>query len=212
MNEAEQKIFISGKKSFYEKGYYKSTVRDIANSAGVNSGLFNYYFKNKNNLAKLVYSNIYHNIEKLAREYFGEEESPVILMGIIIRMHNIILFDDKFINFGMDAVKEGIYEESIFEEARETVIEVIRHFDRTMFDDQINLLLAIKLASEKTLSTHKYLGSISYDLQRISEVSLKIFLNGFDLENKEIVEVSREVNEKFMKFYSDTPNFVNQII
>jgi AcrR family transcriptional regulator len=212
MNETEEKIYKSGKIHFYQKGYYRATVREIADSAGVNSGLFNYYFKNKNKLAKLIYSDVYHNIERLVREYFILEENPVILMGIIIRIHTIILFDDRFVNFGMDAVKEGIYEESIFEEAKGTIKEVIEHLGRKMPDEQINLLLALTLASEKTLSTHKHMGSISYDLQRISEVCLKIFLNGFDLENREIAETNKEVSEKFMKFYSDIPNFVHQII
>ena len=52
MNKTKKKIFIEAKRLFESGGYYDTTVREITSAAGVNSGLFNYYFKNKYNLAK----------------------------------------------------------------------------------------------------------------------------------------------------------------
>ena len=51
---AENKIIESAKKLFYEKGLNKTTVAQITTLAGVNNGLFTYYFGSKSNLAAKI--------------------------------------------------------------------------------------------------------------------------------------------------------------
>jgi len=50
----EQKIVIAANKIFTQKGFASTRTRDIAEEAGINQALLNYYFRSKENLFKLV--------------------------------------------------------------------------------------------------------------------------------------------------------------
>ncbi|MBC6605972.1 TetR/AcrR family transcriptional regulator [Hymenobacter sp. BT188] len=61
----EQKIKEAARKVFIEKGFDGTTTRDIAEVAGINQALTNYYFRSKEKLFRLIFEDIY-------REYFQE--------------------------------------------------------------------------------------------------------------------------------------------
>ncbi|MGC3977884.1 MAG: TetR family transcriptional regulator [Paludibacteraceae bacterium] len=48
----EEKIKQSAEKVFMEKGFFGARTRDIADEAGINLALLNYYFRSKENLLK----------------------------------------------------------------------------------------------------------------------------------------------------------------
>jgi AcrR family transcriptional regulator len=60
-NETKQKIFDAAKTLFSQKGFDGASIRDIADTAGVNKSLVHYYFKSKN-----------HILEELARAFLDE--------------------------------------------------------------------------------------------------------------------------------------------
>lgn len=51
---AAEKILETAKELFYEQGYYKTTVAEITKKAGVNNGLFTYYYGTKTNLSNII--------------------------------------------------------------------------------------------------------------------------------------------------------------
>jgi AcrR family transcriptional regulator len=61
----EHKIKEAARKVFIEKGFDGTTTRDIAEAAGINQALTNYYFRSKEKLFQLIFNDIY-------REYFQE--------------------------------------------------------------------------------------------------------------------------------------------
>ena len=50
----EQKIVEAARKIFTQKGYAATKTRDIAEEAGINLALLNYYFGSKENLFKQI--------------------------------------------------------------------------------------------------------------------------------------------------------------
>lgn len=54
--ETKQKIYFTAKQLFYEYGFIKTTLAEIAKASGTNKAMVAYYFKNKNNLALEVYN------------------------------------------------------------------------------------------------------------------------------------------------------------
>ncbi|MEP7263334.1 MAG: TetR/AcrR family transcriptional regulator [Bacteroidota bacterium] len=50
----EEKIMIAARKVFLSKGYAASRTRDIAEEAGINLALLNYYFKSKEKLFDII--------------------------------------------------------------------------------------------------------------------------------------------------------------
>src|SRR5690554_1147498 len=51
---SEEKIIAAARKVFLEKGYAATRTRDIANEAGINLALLNYYFRSKEKLFQLI--------------------------------------------------------------------------------------------------------------------------------------------------------------
>lgn len=65
--QKEEIILKAARKIFRQKGYDASTVRDIANEAGVNHALINYYYRNKQSLLRAVLRNdLYTHLKGLA--------------------------------------------------------------------------------------------------------------------------------------------------
>ncbi|MBO9638610.1 TetR/AcrR family transcriptional regulator [Siphonobacter aquaeclarae] len=64
--DTEEKIKEAARKIFLEKGYDGTTIRDIAETAQINTALTNYYFRSKEKLFWLVFeSMLRESIEKM---------------------------------------------------------------------------------------------------------------------------------------------------
>ena len=55
VTETEQKIIASAEKLFYQKGKAGTSMQDIADDAGINRTLLNYYFRTKDQLFDAVF-------------------------------------------------------------------------------------------------------------------------------------------------------------
>ena len=55
-DNAEEKIRAAAKKLFTEKGFANTTVRNVAEEAGVNIALLNYYFRSKEKLFQAIFA------------------------------------------------------------------------------------------------------------------------------------------------------------
>ena len=53
--ETEEKIIASAEKLFYQKGKAGTSMQDIADDAGINRTLLNYYFRSKDQLFEAVF-------------------------------------------------------------------------------------------------------------------------------------------------------------
>ena len=73
--DTEQKIKEAAKKVFQQKGFAGTRTRDIAEEAGINLALLNYYFRSKKKLYEIIM------LESL-REFFAGV--LLILVGLVI--------------------------------------------------------------------------------------------------------------------------------
>src|SRR5689334_10623217 len=53
-HSTEEKIKLAARKIFTQKGFSATRTRDIAEAAGINLALLNYYFRSKENLFNIV--------------------------------------------------------------------------------------------------------------------------------------------------------------
>lgn len=58
----EEKIKIAARKLFTRKGFAAVKTRDIAEEAGINLALLNYYFRSKEKLFKLIMEESFYNL------------------------------------------------------------------------------------------------------------------------------------------------------
>ena len=73
-DNTEEKIRVAAKKLFTERGYAATTIRDVAEEAGVNIALLNYYFRSKDKLFKSIFAeNFQEYSQKIANIFFQED-------------------------------------------------------------------------------------------------------------------------------------------
>ena len=58
----EEKIREAARKIFHQKGYAATRTRDIAEEAGINLALLNYYFRSKEKLFEMVMAESFHKL------------------------------------------------------------------------------------------------------------------------------------------------------
>lgn len=90
----EEKIKEAAKKVFLEKGYDGTTTRDIAQEAGLNIALMNYYFRSKEKLFKLVYEDLldifFNGILQIINKEIGLKEKIVEMID-----HDFTIFKES---------------------------------------------------------------------------------------------------------------------
>ncbi|MBT4763171.1 MAG: TetR/AcrR family transcriptional regulator [Bdellovibrionaceae bacterium] len=69
----DRKLIFEGRKLLVKKGASSLSIRELVDKASVNLGLFNYYFKTKDNFVEIVLEEIYHDfITDLGQTESGE--------------------------------------------------------------------------------------------------------------------------------------------
>jgi AcrR family transcriptional regulator len=88
----EDKIKESARKLFIEKGYGLTRTRDIAEDAGINLALLNYYFRSKENLYDIIMleslKDLFKHLYDIA---FDEKTSLTEKISSIVKNYNQIL-------------------------------------------------------------------------------------------------------------------------
>ena len=73
----EDKIRVAARKIFHQKGYAATRTRDIAEEAGINLALLNYYFRSKEKLFEMVMSEGFHQLFSLIRSIMTENHTTL---------------------------------------------------------------------------------------------------------------------------------------
>jgi len=113
---SQEKILSAAKKVFLSKGMVGARMQDIANEAGINKALLHYYFKDKEKLFEMIFSDaskqffpkiteiidskagLFEKIEKFCREYIDMlQQNPYLPLFILNEVNAQPLnFKEKF--------------------------------------------------------------------------------------------------------------------
>jgi len=80
----KQNIIDAALKLFAQRGYYGTSIADIAKEAGVSKGLAYNYFKSKNELAEAIFSQLYIFFDQYDK-LFAEVTDPYELLELMIK-------------------------------------------------------------------------------------------------------------------------------
>lgn len=83
-NDAERKIIDAARELFYEKGFTGITVRDIANKAEVNLALLHYYFRTKDKIFEIVFSEAFSLLFKQLNKALSSDVDAFEKIRLII--------------------------------------------------------------------------------------------------------------------------------
>src|ERR687885_1996732 len=84
-NEKQQQILLTAEKLFAQKGYDGTSVRDIAEEAGVNIAMISYYFGSKEKLIQALFEERIGTIRmKLENLIKDETLSPFEKVSVLV--------------------------------------------------------------------------------------------------------------------------------
>ena len=73
----EEKIIAAARKLFIQKGFSATRTRDIAEEAGINLALLNYYFRSKQNLFQIIIEEKFDTLFGLIGPILSDKEVPL---------------------------------------------------------------------------------------------------------------------------------------
>ncbi|MGL4607131.1 MAG: TetR/AcrR family transcriptional regulator [Eubacteriaceae bacterium] len=89
-------IYTTAKETFYEKGYSKTTIKDIVTTADVPLGLFTYYFKTKDKVVQRIYSEFITKIDlRIAESRTKGITNSVIRHAVLSWIYYDIILNDS---------------------------------------------------------------------------------------------------------------------
>jgi AcrR family transcriptional regulator len=82
--ETKEKLLISAKKEFLEKGYMKSSLRSICNDAGVTTGALYFFFKDKEDIFASLVDRPLNMLFEMINNYYkiGLESKEVMIKAL----------------------------------------------------------------------------------------------------------------------------------
>ncbi|KNZ42475.1 TetR/AcrR family transcriptional regulator [Acetobacterium bakii] len=200
--ETKEKIYKTAKKLFYENGYVKTTLSEIAKESETNKAMVAYYFKNKNNLAIEVY-NEYMVFNKVKLQNAINEHFPgcnhVLKTAIEYRVQNR--------NFRLNRQLNRFYyelcESNVFMKTESASIGFVENINRAykLGLDRITVkaLALANLATVHGLHVARSEGYLDCSSEYLAEMEVRLLFQSLRFDNNFIdqcIEESRHMIEK----------------
>lgn len=89
-------IYQTAKQLFYDKGYEKTKIKEIADTADVPIGLFTYYFKTKDKIVQHIYSEFFTQISlRITEQTKDGLDNSILRHAILSWIYYEIIFSDE---------------------------------------------------------------------------------------------------------------------
>ena len=94
---------------FREHGFTKTSMRMIAQAAGVSLGLVTYHFATKENVALEILEEKIRIFKDLLERYISLEEDPILYSASLVRINYKVMSSSAFALFYEDAMRNDLY-------------------------------------------------------------------------------------------------------
>lgn len=156
--DAKQKIFEAAAELFARDGYYKTSVREICEAAGVTKPVLYYYFKDKETLLEALVNETYSKVDELMAKHIGEN---ICLTDVLKGLTNLYL---DFIKHYPHLTKFSTFIQSSSVPKRILEIKINRYqnemqkFEKLIIQSQKKGIVEVKLNAE--ILAKNFIGTI----------------------------------------------------
>lgn len=207
--QAKDRLYRAACDLFVEKGFRDTTVRDIANRAGVNSGLMHYYYKSKRNIALDIVEKMAFEAQKIIERDVDRMASPALFLGLIMRLTLYFLYSDVNARFYTDCLKEDILEEAAIPKCMEILGLMNRQFGTGLKRQDLMLIQSIAIGAQRTMILKKQEGIVDYPLEVMGELEYRILLSFFSLERSTIGHLTENCSRMAQAMYAGNTRFTD---
>ena len=103
----EEKIIAAARKLFTQKGFSATKTRDIAEEAGINLALLNYYFRSKQNLFQIIIEEKFNQLFGVINPILSNNEISLEekIETLVTNYTNMLLGNDDLPLFVLSEIK-----------------------------------------------------------------------------------------------------------
>lgn len=179
---AQERILEAGKSLFLTKGYRTTTTREIAEKAEVNLGLIPYYYKKKENIARIIYSEMLSGF--LLEEKYNEVylEDPIEKLFWCYLYISLRLVETSEYDFYYDLLEADVIPKTSQEYTKVTIREIAEQYRYDIDENQIEIIGNVMKSVEYSLLLQKKqkIYEISHVEVNRKAVEIIVFFLGMD--------------------------------
>jgi AcrR family transcriptional regulator len=174
--ETESRILFAARTLFFEKGYAKTSVREIADRSGSNLGLLNYYFGSKSEIGLRVYRAVRGEANAMMEGYGADPAGSAAsyLLSNLIELE-MTLISEPYGRFFAQAMSEATVQ-SFY---RQRIIAGLEKYMRAEADREYCLLACISISAIKPALVSWTHGGGAQSGQVSHDFILRYYLNQY---------------------------------
>ena len=106
--ETKQALSQAAKKLFSEKGFNKTSMRDIAKEVGITHPLAYYYYKGKHDIANEILDNHFYELSKIFNNYMKPKDDTLLFLLVLIKfVFREVKQNQKDLDFYIEAYRNN---------------------------------------------------------------------------------------------------------
>lgn len=133
INHSKQKVIDAASLLFFQKGFHGTSVRDIADEAGVNVSLISYYFKSKQGLLEYAITQYYEAYLQELEQIIRQTVSSTDLERLKEMVFIIIQYKQEHLQLTCTIHRELSLDSVFVREMTVTYLAKENHFISTLF-------------------------------------------------------------------------------
>ena len=165
-NNSKQKVLDGALRLFYQKGFHATSVRDIAEQAGVNISIISYYFKSKQGLLEHLVVHYYEdyliNLQSAIEKHRDLE--PLERLGEIVL--SIIQYKHDHQKYSCFIHRELSMDSTFMREVFLTYIAKENYFLKKLFTELVDSISLNQIKKKFLFMQFKGMLAVPYTMQR----------------------------------------------
>lgn len=191
--EQSESILRNAYKLFREKGYNKTTTREIAEASNINKGLLHYYYKKKEDIIFDMYSDFLSSINGLVDKYDRCKNDPFLFYAVFTILFFRTISSRKFlIETLADIVQYKNLTRLKIEKSTEMLYGFLKKMEFDITEYQLHLAITVAVGAESELVLSVNDGRIKMTYDKIATTINKLLLTMIKISEKEIKEINNE--------------------
>lgn len=181
---------------FKEKGYNKTTTREIAEASNINKGLLHYYFKKKEDIIFDMYSDFLNTIN----DFIGKEarcnNDALLYYGVFnIMFFRTISARDYFIEILNELVEYRNLTKLKIEKSTEMLYAFLKDLEIDITEYQLLLAITVAVGAEAELLLSVSDGRIKMTYDKVATTINKLLFTMLKVDEKEVLMINKQAME-----------------
>ncbi len=194
--ETKENIINVSRKLFYELGYTKATVQNIADTAGVPLGLIPYYFKTKDNIVLEINSKFYIEIYEFVSGKLRIRKNSYLKLFLVTSIYyRIILSDENNKKFFYEVLRNKSNFKTLSFSTERLFTLMNKENNKNFTEQDLDTIKIAEFGARRELLLSYFEGKYDVDLEYLVGVLASVTGRLFGIDENIIAEYKEKEHE-----------------